>query len=97
MGGYMLFTSQLNVVKAFQPSLEWKCYCCDAMEDFDAKNMFGQEDSANCLNIVWEVDLICEYLNCQGVDPEVGTLVEPDDGNSPLTLRGHGDTMSREL
>jgi len=41
--------------------------------------------------------LICGYCNSYGADPEVGTLIDSDEGKSPLTMRGLGDTMSHEL
>ena len=41
--------------------------------------------------------MVWEYPISSGVDPQVGTLLNPDEGKSPLTMGGLGDTMSHEL
>ena len=45
---------------------------------------------------IYGVDLVCGNPNSQGVDPEVGTLEEPDEGNSPQIIRDPGDNVNDE-
>ena len=73
--------------------------------EFDAKRVesemhlkcFGYKDSTNCLDIVYRVNLMWGNPNSLRVDPEVGILIDLDEGKNPVTMRGLGDTMSYEL
>ena len=57
----------------------------------------GQEDSANGMDMVQGADPVCRNSNSYGVDPEYGTLVDPGEGKSLVTVRDPGDTIHHEL
>ena len=59
--------------------------------------ILGEEDNANYMYTIQEVDPVCGNYNSQGVDAKVGTLKDFKESKGPVNIKGSGHTMNSEL